>query len=442
MTIDSSINICFYGLNRSLSSTIDSINKYIFDSLSSLGVSYHIYGVFSQVKDFSNDRSGESRLEIQNNESELIKFSELKYIDQNTFDDSIAWDQVFEFGDFYSQILGKSDFDNKNSTAKNIFRSLWCLKSTYALVPEGRKNLPTIFVRPDLEILSDINWSFYLELLEKKPRKYAFGDTDGVALVPGWHSWDGLNDRFALCSPGNASNAYANRFDGLIPYIKMSRHPLHPESYLLHILQASRVEVLPIISTCMSRIRANGNSQSEDFAQGSKSYSLQTETLSCLQKLLQERTHESASLRKEHLKWTEEKSSFLIQLQALKDEYGALEKKFADASSDAENKLADALRDAEKKSADALRDAETKFEDVCAEKIDLLRQLKELSENLSVIESSYLDSKETADLTMSQLVQVQQELEHYYLMSCNLMSMVDRYSKLEAKSIQIMSKLS
>ena len=233
----------------------------------------------------------------------------------------------------------------------------------------------------------------------------------------------------------------------------MSRHPLHPESYLLHILQASRVEVLPIISTCMSRIRANGNSQSEDFAQGSKSYSLQTETLSCLQKLLQERTHESASLRKEHLKWTEEKSSFLIQLQALKDEYGALEKKsadalrdaekkFADASRDAEKKLADASRDAEKKLADALRDAEAKFEDVCAEKTDLLRQLKELADNLSVAEHSYLDSKETADLTMSQLVQVQQELEHYYLMSCNLMSMVDRYSKLEAKSIQIMSKLS
>tara|TARA_Y100001933_G_scaffold220196_1_gene229330 strand:- start:172 stop:684 length:513 start_codon:yes stop_codon:yes gene_type:complete len=169
----------------------------------------------------------------------------------------------------------------------------------------------------------------------------------------------------------------------------------------------------------MARIRANGQSQSEDFAQGSKSYSLQTETLSCLQKLLQERTHESASLRQEHLKWTEEKSSLLNQLQALKDEYGALEKK----------------------SADALRDAEKKFEDVCAEKIDLLRQLNELTENLSAIEASYLDSKETADLTMSQLVQVQQELEHYYLMSCNLMSMVERYSKLEAKSIQIMSKL-
>ena len=156
----------------------------------------------------------------------------------------------------------------------------------------------------------------------------------------------GMGSMTTLCSPGNASNAYANRFDGLIPYIKMYRHPLHPESYLLHILQASRVEVLPIISTCMSRIRANGNSQSEDFAQGSKSYSLQTETLSCLQKLLQERTHESASLRKEHLKWTEEKSSFLIQLQALKDEYGALEKKSADALRDAEKKFADASRDA------------------------------------------------------------------------------------------------
>ena len=351
MTSDQSVNICFYGLNRSLASTIGSINNYVFGGLNSIGIKYRVYGVFSRVEEFSNQRSGEYGEGLQDNEIDLIEFNELQHVDQDAFDDSISWSEVFEFGDFYSQVLGPADFSRKDSTAKNIFRSLFCLKSSYSLVPDGRRQLPTIFMRPDLDILSEIDWSFYFSLLDKKPRKYAFGDTDGVTLVPTWHSWDGLNDRFALCTPGNASGAYANRFDGLLPYIKMSRKPIHPESFLLHILQASRVEILPLISTCMSRIRANGEPQSEDFAQGSKSYNMQTETLSCLHKLLSESRRD---------------------LQALKE----------------------------------------------------------------------LDSlKEGVDLTMTQLVQVQEELEHYYLMSKHQENVIERYSSLNGKLIDVISRL-
>lgn len=355
VTSDHSVNICFYGLNRSLASTIGSINNHVFGGLASIGIEYKVYGFFSRVKEFSNERSGEFGAGLQDNETDLIEFNELQHIDQDAFDDSISWPEVFEFGDFYSQILGPADFSRRDSTAKNIFRSLFCLKSSYSLVPESRRQFPTIFMRPDLEILSEINWSFYLGLLDKKPRQYAFGHTDGVALVPAWHSWDGLNDRFALCSSGNASAAYASRFDGLLPYIKMSRKPIHPESFLLHILQASRVEILPLISTCMSRIRANGEAQSEDFAQGQKIYNMQTETLSCLHKLLHESRRDVEALR-----------ATVKELEPLKEGF---------------------------------------------------------------------------DLTMTQLVQVQEELEHYYLMSKHQQSMLEEYSGLNSKSMDIISNL-
>ena len=503
--MSSSINICFYGLNRSLSSTINSINKYIFDSLSSLGVTYQIYGVFSQVKEFSNDRSGEISVRVQNNEAELIQFSDLKYVDQSTFDESVAWEKVFEFGDLYSQIKDRSEYHQRNSTTKNIFRSLWCLKSSYALIPEDRQQFPTIFIRPDLEILSEIDWSFYLELLMKSPRKYAFGHTDGVALVPSWHSWHGLNDRFAFCSAGNACNAYANRFDSLIPFIEMSRHPLHPESFLLHILHASRVEVLPLITTTMSRLRANGVSQEEDFSQGSQSYSLQTETFASLHKLLRERTAESVSLRQQHVDLTTESSSLGSQLKVLRDEnelqthklisvdseltevkqncqflsdenskllsqvkklksaldemdlqyenilsqteerhkstLSQIEDEHENILSQTEERHKSILSQIEDEHENILSDKAKQLEVITREKVDLSLQLKGLKESMSEIEKIYLDSKETSSMTMSQLVRVQEELEYYYLKSCNLMSLVEGYSKFEDKATQLILKI-
>ena len=193
------------------------------------------------------------------------------------------------------------------------------------------KGVPTIFIRRTRD--SSRSVGHYWGLLDKKPRQYAFGHTDGVALVPTWHSWDGVNDRFAFCTSGNASGAYASRFDALLH--QNVTEAMHPESFLLHILQASRVEILPLISTYMSRIRANGEPQSEDFAQGAKIYNMQTETLSCLHKLLKE------------------SRATVKQLEPLKEGY---------------------------------------------------------------------------DLAFTQLAQVQEELEHYYLMSKDQQGIIDQYS--------------
>ena len=433
MTIASAVNICFYGLNRSLSFTIDSINKYLFEGLSSSGIECEVYGCFSQVKGFANSRSNELGSTIQHNEGDLIRFAEVKYIDQDTLDDSIPWNEVFEFGDIYSQILDASHLSRKDSTAKNIFRSLWCLKSSFALIPEERREFPTIFVRPDLEILSEINWSFYFDLLNKKPRRYAFGNTEGVALLPSWHSWDGLNDRFALCSRGNASIAYANRFDSLLPYIKMSRHPLHPETFLLHVLQSSRVEAIPIISTCMARIRSNGESQNEDFAQGGKIYSMQTETLSGLHKLLQERTRELESLQQSYQDVENQKIAFQEQLDAA----GAHASELLDKISFSDRellKLKTALNGEVEELKVQLLDKNKFIENIIDEKADLLNQLGKAKEDLG-------DAQAAAELTMTQLLQVQEELEHYYLMSRQLKDMISKYSGLKERSLRLIGSL-
>ncbi|MDA7436808.1 hypothetical protein N8654_03900, partial [Synechococcus sp. AH-601-B19] len=313
-----SVNICFFGVNRSLTATIKSINQYLFDCLDECSIAYSVYGSFMKIDHFSNLRSNEFDQKPELTESDHIKFDGLKYVDQGAIDDLIRWDLVFRYGDVYGQINSANDLREKNSTTKNIFRSLFCLKSSYALIPPELLDRPTVFMRPDIEILSDIDFEFNLSLLSRKPKKFSFGETDGVAIFPSWHSWDGLNDRFAMCSPGNAASAYANRFDGMLPYLDISKHPIHPESYLLQSLQACRVETLPIISTLMARIRANGIPQDEDFSKGAKTRDLQSETMRALNDLIKNRDASIITLQD---KLDEAAKSFASQSNQSKDSY-------------------------------------------------------------------------------------------------------------------------
>ena len=164
-----SVNICFFGVNRSLTSTIHSINQYLFSCLDRCSITYSVYGSFMQIERFSNLRSNEFDQVPEQNESDLIDFDGLKHFDQGAIDDLIRWDHVFRYGDTYGQINGPDEYHEKNSTTKNIYRSLFCLKASYALIPPELRDRPTIFLRPDLEILSDIDLEFYLSLLFRKP---------------------------------------------------------------------------------------------------------------------------------------------------------------------------------------------------------------------------------------------------------------------------------
>ena len=327
MSGPSELNICFFGLNRSLSLTIDSINRYIFDSLESLDIKFATFGSFVRVDSFSNPRSDELNSIPQDNEAELINFNFLKCVDQGVIDDFIDWSSVFRYGDLYHEIDGSPvSLNASSSSTKNIFRSLFSLKTAYSLIPDNRIKLPTIFIRPDLEILSEIDFNLYLSFLSRKPLKLAYGDTDGVAVVPGWHSWGGLNDRFAICSPGNASSSYANRFDHLLHYLEISRHPLHSETFLYQLMHASRVDVYPIVSTLMTRIRAEGRPQQEDFLnysglrQDLSPKAMQNKSLLSLHDIIQDKDRENKRVKDESKRLIEDLNQQLCESHAVKDE--------------------------------------------------------------------------------------------------------------------------
>ena len=102
------INICFFGVNRSLSATINSINRYIFEYLENCSVDYSVYGSFVKVDSYTNARSSEFDAVPEINERELISFDGFKYVDQSAIDDLIEWDKVFRYGDTYGEIENDS----------------------------------------------------------------------------------------------------------------------------------------------------------------------------------------------------------------------------------------------------------------------------------------------------------------------------------------------
>ena len=482
-----SVNICFFGVNRSLTATIKSIKQYLFDCLDEYSIAYSVYGSFMKIDNFSNLRSNEFDQKPEITESDLIKFDGLKYVDQGAIDDLIRWDLVFRYGDTYGQINSPNDLREKNSTTKNIFRSLFCLKSSYSLIPPEFLDRPTIFLRPDIEILSDIDIEFNLYLLSRKPKKYAFGQTDGVAIFPSWHSWDGLNDRFAMCSPGNAASAYANRFDGMLPYLDISKHPIHPESYLLQSLQSRRVETLPIISTLMARIRANGIPQDEDFSKGAKTLNLQSETMRALNDLIKER---DASIIRLQDKLDEAAKSFAsqrnqskdshdVELQALSDQIESLKaeadiylrekdearqvvKELRDNALELQRERDEArqvvkeLRDnalelqREKDEArqvvkelrDNALELANKLENECQSNETLALQVKTLKLDLARIRGELSGLQEDAKSTLRSFHQVQQELEYYFQYSRKQSEMLEANANLQQRAAILLSKSS
>ena len=458
MESHNSVNVCFFGVNRSLSSTIHSINQYLFSCLDRCSITYSVYGSFMKIDRFSNLRSNEFDLVPEQNESDLIDFDGLKHLDQGAIDDLIRWDHVFRYGDTYGQINGPDEIHEKNSTTKNIYRSLFCLKASYALIPPELRDRPTIFLRPDLEILSDIDLEFYLPLLFRKPKKYAFGETDGVVVLPGWHSWDGLNDRFAICSPGNASSTYANRFDQILSYLDISRHPIHPESYLLQILQAARVEILPIISTRMARIRANGVPQDEDFSKGSKSFELQSETLRALNDLIKQRdsvindfnerldqsVQALASQRDQLEKSSEEEISILSsQLESLKLELSDNLKERNEARESVvqlEKELDAARRISTELGANVL-ELETKLEDKCNSYDNLFLEYKALKVDFDNVKARFSSLEEKSQVTLLSFHQVQQELEQYFQHCNEQAKLLDSSLGIQKRASDLLSRI-
>lgn len=238
------IALCFFGLNRSLSHTVASIEANVIAPLKEAGLEVDVVGALMRPRGtFSNARSQESDLVPEANFEDLLQPRRHEYIDQAAFDEHIT-PTILRLGldDYYQ---------DQHASTRNIVRELFSVKRSFSLL-EGTRPDAVIFLRPDLLYRDRLDIARYLPQLEGAAR----------VMTPSWQKWGGLNDRFALCNYAGAE-VYGRRYDAFWHAAPLFRKNLQAEALLLATLLLQGVAFDAYTSEMAVRVRADGRHQDE-----------------------------------------------------------------------------------------------------------------------------------------------------------------------------------
>lgn len=163
------VAVCFYGLNRSLRHTIESLRSHIFGPLDAACVQADVFFHTWTVRDEAGVPLGGAQELLELLGDRVVRWSD---DDQDAFDQSVnfsAWRQV--------------DDRYKGPNFKNIRRQLESLARVTALWKGHADYAAVLCIRPDLLVLDDIDVE---QLIHLEPNQL---------LTPYWHRYSGLNDR-------------------------------------------------------------------------------------------------------------------------------------------------------------------------------------------------------------------------------------------------------
>ena len=233
------IAICFFGLTRSLSITIDSIKKHIFKILKSNNLDFDIYLSTYNLEYLNNPRSNEINIKLDLNEFKLLEANYIYIDDQDKFDRNININDYLKNGDPWKE--------KEHISLMNLIRQLNTLKNMDLLFRKINKKYKCyIFIRPDLEFINDIDLVNIKYILDNY--------NENIILTPINQKWKGLNDRFYITTHC-ATSKIINRLDELLLYSQ--NYQPHSESFLLYIVNKYNTLIINI-KFYFIRVRANG----------------------------------------------------------------------------------------------------------------------------------------------------------------------------------------
>jgi hypothetical protein len=239
--------VIFHGLvHRSLDFTIHSIQKNLLKPLSELGsvdIFFHTWGITS----LSNPRAGELDLTIDPDcINKHLRGAKGIVEDQTAFDNSIDWPAFLAEHRMYECIRNESAF---LTTQKNYWRSLESQERAWRYF-EATKN-----TRYDRVVAtrSDLLFSNSFKIRDSKQ---ALLPECNVIHVPQFHSFKGINDRFAFGSE-NAIKVWSNKREFATKYTRETPGLATSEKILLEWLDERGIDVR---KECIqfARIRGNG----------------------------------------------------------------------------------------------------------------------------------------------------------------------------------------
>jgi hypothetical protein len=248
----SRVAICFFGLMRSLHYTKQSLHAHVFDILDQHGIAYDIYLHTYNMNSLSNARSREYNVSLNKNEWKLL-YPSKHVIDDN---DEIEWTvvnpllpQLLDHGDPWKERL-------PYPSLRNLIKQLYSLKRVTELWRNRTADYQIVlYLRPDVWFFNDLNMTDLTNALTQSsfPSSSSLNSRRFI-YVPRFHSWGGVNDRFAF-GPPEVMRLYGSRYDKALNYSKA--HPLHPETFLRDLLGARNVSTRHT-DILFERVRSNG----------------------------------------------------------------------------------------------------------------------------------------------------------------------------------------
>lgn len=236
------IAVCFFGITRSLTHTIGSIERRILRPARRLG-SLASFGHFFNETTINNRRSDEFG-RLTPHEHRLISFEDLKLEEPDLCLEQRGFEAIKAYGDAW-----KDDF----KSLRNLIHQLHSLDAVTKMAMSWEPDL-IVFARPDLRYHDSL----------RGPMKQMLKVNGHVAMTPSWqHCMGGVNDRFAICTPG-AARAYGGRIDRALSYCLENQMPLHSELLVKDCLEGADIECR-LMSTRASRLRFNGSRRKESF---------------------------------------------------------------------------------------------------------------------------------------------------------------------------------
>lgn len=235
---------------RSLYYTKQSLHAHIFDILRQHGMDYDVYLHTYEMNTLSNLRSKEFNVSLNKNEWKLL------YPFRHAIDDNDLIDQMI-VTPLLPQLLDHGDPWKEPPpfvSLRNLVKQLYSLRRVTELWRNHKADYRVVlYLRPDVWFFNDLNMTDLAEALAQSSSPSSL-ISHRFVYVPRFHSWGGVNDRFAF-GPPEVMQLYGSRYDKALNYSKV--HPLHPETFLRDLLNARNVSIRPT-NILFERVRSNG----------------------------------------------------------------------------------------------------------------------------------------------------------------------------------------
>jgi hypothetical protein len=229
------VALAFFGINRSLRLTIESLQVQLFARLHAECVPFDVYLHTYTDALVDNPRAHENNVSLPG-AAEMIEL--LKPI-RHALSTAAEADLAMPIARFTARGLAYPAV-----TTRNLLRQYYSLSHVTALWAERRSEYVAVaYVRPDLMLVRPLD---VVAMLSSQRHE---------VVVPYWHAWGGLNDRLAFGHP-DAMLVWGARGEHAAEFART--WPLHAERLLLWVVTKRRKLTLRYTSLLGLRVRATG----------------------------------------------------------------------------------------------------------------------------------------------------------------------------------------